>query len=271
MKIDRHRRTICPEARGRVGGAGNSVMGIRVGCAGWSIPGGHAHRFPSEGSHLERYSRVFGAVEVNSSFYRAHRRDTYQRWASSVPSGFLFSVKLPRQITHLGRLQDLGKIGPFLHQVGGLGERLGTLLVQLPPSLGFEAATAGRFLATLREAFQGPVAMEPRHPSWFTPSAEGLMWDFQVARVAADPPLDPTAADPGAWDGLHYYRLHGSPRVYRSPYSEHYLDRLAARLLRSASSTREIWCIFDNTAQGAATVNALYLMDALGRSSRVVR
>ncbi|MGQ9655638.1 MAG: DUF72 domain-containing protein [Thermodesulfobacteriota bacterium] len=240
-------------------------MTIRIGCAGWSIPKAHTHWFPCQGSHLARYSRIFSAVEVNSSFYRAHRRDTYERWASSVPSGFLFSVKIPRQITHLGKLKELLSLGPFLEQVGGLGDRLGPLLVQLPPSLGFDSVVAGRFLETLRQSFGGPVAMEPRHQSWLSPTAERLMCDFQVARVAADPPLGSARTHPGAWDGLSYYRLHGSPQAYRSSYSQQYLDDLAARLLQSASRPGGLWCIFDNTAQGAAMANALYLLNAVGR------
>lgn len=240
-------------------------MRIRIGCAGWSIPKGNALRFPSQGSHLERYSRIFSAVEVNSSFYHAHRRETYERWASSVPGDFRFAVKVPRQITHRGKLEELSSLGPFLEQVGGLGDRLGPLLVQLPPSLGFDPAIVGRFLETLRGSFGGPVAMEPRHLSWLSPVAERLMCDSQVARVAADPPLDPAAARPGAWDGLCYYRLHGSPQVYRSSYSPQYLEDLAAALLESASGPREVWCIFDNTAQGAATANALYLSKRLER------
>lgn len=241
------------------------LMRIRIGCAGWAIAKGHAQRFPRQGSHLERYSGIFNAVEVNSSFYRAHRRETYERWASSVPSGFRFSVKVPRQVTHLARLKDPSMLVPFLDQVAGLGDKLGPLLVQIPPSLRFETSLARHFLGGLREHFGGAVALEPRHSSWLSPSAERLMSDFQVARVAADPAMDPTAARPGAWDGLCYYRLHGSPQVYRSPYSQQYLDELAAKLLQSASRPGELWCIFDNTAQGAATANALYLLDSLDR------
>jgi uncharacterized protein YecE (DUF72 family) len=69
---------------------------IYVGTAGWSVPKEHAAAFPVEGSHLERYAQVFGAVEINSSFYRPHRRTTYERWAASVPETFQFAVKVPR-------------------------------------------------------------------------------------------------------------------------------------------------------------------------------
>ncbi len=81
---------------------------IRIGTAGWSIPKEHAAAFPAEGSHLQRYAQVFGAVEINSSFYRPHRRTTYERWAASVPEAFRFAVKVPKTITHEHRLRAAG-------------------------------------------------------------------------------------------------------------------------------------------------------------------
>ena len=77
---------------------------LRVGCAGWASPSQHAHAFPSQGTHLERYAQRFTGVEVNSSFYRSHRPTTYARWAASVPDQFQFAVKMPKEITHTRRL-----------------------------------------------------------------------------------------------------------------------------------------------------------------------
>ncbi len=236
---------------------------IRVGCAGWSVPKEDAARFPEAGSHLERYAGRFPAVEINSSFYRPHRPATYARWAASVPPGFRFAVKVPREITHGCRLADPAEpLDRFLAECGALGEALGPLLVQLPPSLTFDAAVAVPFFAALRERFGGEVVCEPRHPSWFRPEAEQALVQNQVARVAADPAPVPSAAQPGGWAGLVYYRLHGSPRVYYSAYSEPYLAALAATL-REAARSAPVWCIFDNTAQGAATDDALAVMERL--------
>ena len=116
----------------------------------------------------------------------------------------------------------------FLGEATQLGDRLGPLLVQLPPSLAFSADIAGRFFAAFRDRFEGNVALEPRHASWFEPSAE-LFPSYRVARVAADPAVVPAAAKPGGWDGLVYYRLHGSPKVYYSAYTDEYLDVLRGR------------------------------------------
>ncbi|MDQ3813366.1 MAG: DUF72 domain-containing protein, partial [Armatimonadota bacterium] len=145
----------------------------------------------------------------------------------------------------------------FLGEVAALGEKHGPLLVQLPPSLSFNREVTGAFLTTLRERCAGHVVWEPRHRSWFTPDADRLLAGFQVARVAADPALVTQAAQPGGWQGLVYYRLHGSPKMYYSPYSSEFLDALAVALREAAARSIPTWCIFDNTAEGAATLNAL--------------
>lgn len=227
-----------------------------IGCAGWSIPKEHAGLFPSIGSHLERYAARFPAVEINSSFYRPHRPATYARWAASVPEHFRFAVKVPREITHRRRLVGaIDLLDRFLGEACSLGAKLGPLLVQLPPKLPFAADVAGAFFTALRGRFAGAVVCEPRHASWFTPAAERLLEDARVARVAADPAVVPAAAHPGGWNGLVYYRLHGSPQTYYSSYSDAYLAALAEQL-EVARATVPVWCIFDNTARGAATVNA---------------
>ena len=233
---------------------------ILLGTAGWSLPREQWPAFPAEGTHLQRYAARLPAVEINSSFYRPHRPATYAKWAESVPVGFRFCVKAPKQITHVRRLVDCDAlIGQFLHECGHLGEKLGCLLVQLPPSLHYEPNSAGAFIDSLRAHYEGPVAIEPRHPSWV--DAGPLLRQLQVARVAADPAPFPDAAEPSGWPGFCYYRLHGSPRIYYSAYGDDWLDALAERL--GAQAGRASWCIFDNPASGAATADALALQRRL--------
>ena len=236
-----------------------------VGTAGWSIPKQHAGAFAGEGSHLERYARRLPTVEINSSFYRPHRPATYERWAAAVPPGFRFSVKVPREITHIRRLVNTGSpLERFLGEVRELGRALGPLLVQLPPSLSYNEATVERFLGDLRECFDGQLACEPRHQTWFGDAAEAMLVNHQVARVAADPAILPRAAQPGGWPGLLYVRLHGSPEIYHSAYSPEEIEA-TVRLLHAASAGSENrWCIFDNTALGEAAGQALDLLRRLG-------
>lgn len=227
----------------------------RIGTAGWSIPKAVAAHFPSEGSILERYARILNAVEINSAFYRPHRRTTYERWAASTPEGFAFAVKLPRTITHAGRLRDYDvPLRRFLDEIAGLGGKLGVVLIQLPPSLVFDV-TAEAFLADWRRRFEGPTACEPRHRSWFAPRVEAALDRARIARVAADPAIIPQAAEPGGWRGLTYVRWHGSPRMYASPYGARIAK--AAALLAKRPPGAPGWMIFDNTMLGAAAADAL--------------
>ncbi|HYG86724.1 MAG TPA: DUF72 domain-containing protein [Azospirillum sp.] len=236
---------------------------IRIGTAGWSVPKAVAASFPGQGTHLERYARVLPCVEVNSSFYRPHKPETYARWAASTPAGFRFAVKVPKAITHVRRLNNATDLlDRFLTEVGELEDRLGPLLVQLPPSGRFDAAVAGAFFDGLRARFPGDVACEPRHASWFTDAAERLLAEHRVARVVADPAPVPGADKPGGWDGLLYVRLHGSPEIYHSPYPPDVLERTAA-WLGTQAVLRPVWCIFDNTALGHATEDALAVLTRL--------
>lgn len=236
---------------------------IRIGCAGWSIPSPLAAAFGAGSSHLARYATRFSAAEINSSFYRSHQPATYQRWRTSVPEGFLFSVKVPRTITHHRRLVEADALlEDFLEQCGQLGPALGPLLLQLPPSLKFDEEVVSQFMGTLRERFEGYVVCEPRHASWFCAEADDMLTRHMVARVAADPEVVPGAATPGGWSGIVYYRLHGSPRTYYSSYQEAALEKMAAEL-KTAAPQGSAWCIFDNTASGAAAENALLLQHLL--------
>ena len=237
---------------------------MRIGTAGWSLPRAWQDAFPRVGSHLERYAARFSGVEINSSFYRQHRRATWARWGASVPASFRFSVKLPRAITHDQALVASDVMREvFLEEATGLGERLGPILVQLAPSLAFDLERADEFFAVLRNLHGGDVACEPRHPTWFGGAANALLQRHRVARVAADPAIVPAAALPGGWDGLAYYRLHGSPRKYYSDYSAEYLAMIAADLRARATTGLSRWCVFDNTTLGAATGNALDLQRTL--------
>ena len=208
---------------------------MRIGTAGWGLPRLWRAEFPPDGSYLERYAARFPAVEINSSFYRQHRRAVYERWAAAVPPDFRFAVKLPRAITHDQALVATDVLmAVFLDEVAGLGARLGPVLVQLPPSL----------------------VLDTEH-------AEELLRRHRIARVAADPARVPAAAEPGGDRSLVYYRLHGSPTMYRSDYDPPRIAALAERLRESAAPGVEPWCIFDNTTLGAATGNALSLASQL--------
>jgi uncharacterized protein YecE (DUF72 family) len=206
-------------------------------------------------------------VEINSSFYRPHAAATYARWARSTPPGFRFAIKIPRLISHdLALRRARRPFAEFLAETAGLGDRRGPLLLQLPPSFEFDARVVGAFLVMARAVYDGPLACEPRHPTWFAPAAERLMIRHRVARVAADPPRAPAGDTPGGWRGLAYFRLHGSPDLYWSAYEAARLEAIAAAIDQQPART-EVWCVFDNTASGAAMRNACDLQARLGNSA----
>lgn len=227
---------------------------IFIGTAGWSIPRALADAFPEEGTQLERYAARMNCVEINSSFYRSHRPQTYERWAQSTPAAFRFAVKLPKQITHERRMvgaDDLFKA--FVSEAEGLGPKWAVLLVQLPPSLHFDVTVASTFFEMAHAQFKGAIVCEARHASWFSPEAEKILSCAKVSRVAADPANWPGSDRPGgSTAAVSYFRWHGSPRMYWSAYDDSWLRERVQYLAGSP----DCWCIFDNTASGAALDNA---------------
>jgi uncharacterized protein YecE (DUF72 family) len=233
---------------------------IRVGTAGWSIPRRAARSFPGSGSHLERYARLMPCAEINTSFYRNHSFDTYRKWARLTPAGFRFAVKIPQTITHeLGLRRARVPLRTFLAESAGLGKKRGPLLVQLPPSFEFDSRVARTFFTLFRQLHKGVIVCEPRHATWFTPKAEQMLVEYRIGRVAADPAKEPAAGKPGGYTrSIVYYRLHGSPDMYWSKYSSQRIKSWAEAFRREAAGAN-IWCMFDNTASGAAIENALDL------------
>jgi uncharacterized protein YecE (DUF72 family) len=232
-----------------------------IGTAAWSIARPVADRFPAEGSGLARYAAVFNAVEINSTFYRRHRPQTFQRWVESVPEVFRFSVKLPKQITHELRLRDAEQVfEQFLADIEPLVPKLGPLLCQLPPNLAFDNDGVSGGLKSLRRHYNGTIVIEPRHPSWGTDAASDLLGELGIAQVVADPVRIEVAVQ--ADHDPQYLRLHGKPKIYYSSYSEEEIQGFAEKLQPDA------WCIFDNTASGAAIRNALDMLQLLNADRR---
>lgn len=246
---------------------------VYVGTAGWAIPAATRSEFTLKGTLLERYATRFSAAEINSSFYRPHKPATYARWAASVPATFRFSVKVPKAITHEARLvQTRELLAKFVLEVGELREKLGCLLMQLPPSFEFDESILENFLQLLRAQYAGGVAIEPRHISWHQKGCTDLLSQYAVTRVVADPVSPPSTIVSPQQSQQLYLRLHGSPRVYYSSYDDErlrqYAGVIAAHQAQHDRTPTEAhaeiidtlaWCIFDNTASGAAIEDALTL------------
>lgn len=234
-----------------------STHRLWLGTAGWSVPSSCRDEIGGEGSHLARYSRVLRATEIDTSFYRPHRKVTYERWARTTPDDFRFAVKVPKTISHVTEPQP-ANVEDFMAGAAGLGDKLAVLLVQFPPNKAYVESEAHVLFETLRAYTPVRQVWEPRHPSWFTDEVNQWLCKRQISRVAADPPRAENADQPGGWQGLRYIRLHGAPRIYYSSYDDSFLRSLDAQLTTMLASS-DVWCVFDNTAVGAAMENALAL------------
>lgn len=244
-----------------------NLRNVYVGTSGWSLARDLAPGSSPELSGLQRYAEYFNAVEINTTFYRRPRPGTIERWESATPPDFRFAVKLPRSITHEARLVGVEEeVREFCQLCEHFGEKLGPLLVQLPPSLAFEAGVARPFLEAMAQATRARVVLEPRHVTWFSDSVESLLRDHGITRVAADPACCPAAAVPVSSRGLCYFRWHGAPKRYFSAYQPEAIAHLANSILRarvSGGGRALTYCFLDNTALGAAPVNALSLKSQL--------
>lgn len=181
--------------------------------------------------------------------------------AGERSDSFRFALKIPKLISHEKRLVAAGHdLEAFLSETKELGITRGPLLLQLPPKFGFDQSIAANFFGLTRTLYDGDFVVEPRHPSWFDASVDQLLAAYEIARVGADPRRADCGFAPGGFRGLSYVRLHGSPRVYFSSYSAERLAEITA-LLRDQPGP--CWCVFDNTASGAAAANALQLVQML--------
>lgn len=236
--------------------AGATLTAVRIGTAGWALPKALRVGEPADKSVLQHYAQVFNAVEINSSFYRPHRRSTYERWRAGVPQSFRFSVKVPRLITHeLGLVRCRAETLSFMESAGGLEDKLAVLLVQLPRSHIFDARVVGAFFKALRLETGSHIVCEARNPSWFGAAATAMFEQHGITRVEADPVPSGCEFPAPVHSPFAYIRLHGSPRMYYSSYSIGFLQGVAAAT-RAAAQT---WCVFDNTAAGAAWSDAAML------------
>jgi uncharacterized protein YecE (DUF72 family) len=272
---------------------------VRVGISGWTYPPWRGVFYPPGLPHrleLEHAASLLGTIEINGSFYALQRPESYQDWRARTPEDFLFSVKGGRFVTHLKKLRDVETplANFFASGVLALGPKLGPVLWQLPPNLGFDAGRIADFLALLPRTTAGAAelasrhdermegrafttteedrplrhAMEVRHPSYETPAFTDLLREHDVAVVTADTAgkwpmfLEPTT------DDLAYVRLHGAEELYASGYDGDALDRWAGLVAGWRDAGRDVVVYFDNDVKVRAPVDAQALAARLGVTPR---
>ncbi|OOG42034.1 DUF72 domain-containing protein [Rhodanobacter sp. C05] len=213
--------------------ASSSGPRIRVGIGGWNYAPWRNNFYPAglvQRRELEYASRQLRTIEINGTYYGAQKAATYAKWAAETPDDFVFSLKAPRYITEGKRLAEVGKgIGSFVH--GGLaemGDRLGPILWQLPPSRPFDAKDLAGFLDALPRELNGqPLrhVLEVRHPSFMDERYVALARSHAVPTVFTDSPDYPSLAD--LTGDFTYARLMRSADGISTGYAPEALDHWA--------------------------------------------
>jgi uncharacterized protein YecE (DUF72 family) len=235
---------------------------IIVGTSGWQYRDWRGRFYPEglpQRLWLEHYAARFATVEVNNAFYRLPERDTFAKWRARTPDDFCVAVKVSRYLTHIRRLRDPEEpVARFLDRATALGDRLGPVLLQLPPTLRADVAALDATLALFPRRVR--VAVEPRHASWWTDETRAVLAARGAALCWADRqgrPVTPLwrTADFG------YLRLHEGRAKPRPRYGKialaSWLDRIDAGV--------DTYVFFNNDPGGAAVIDAGALAAAARR------
>ncbi len=232
---------------------------FHIGTSGWQYNHWKGVFYPATlrtNDRLQFYAQHLSTLELNVTFYRTVPQATFQKWYDTVPPRFLFSVKMSRFITHIKRLKiDEASIHRFMEDVGALKEKLGVILIQLPPSLKFDHALMNDFFSLLDPTYKYTV--EARSETFVNDQCFALLESRKVAWCIADSggryPYNEAVTAP-----FIYIRLHGSH--YSSNYSDKELQEFAAKIRKWARGT---YVYFDNDVQGYAVKNAITLAGML--------
>jgi uncharacterized protein YecE (DUF72 family) len=271
---------------------------VRIGISGWTYAPWRSVFYPKglrQKEELEYAAGKLSSIEINGSFYSLQRPESYLSWRERTPEGFVFAVKGGRFITHMKKLADVEAPLANFFASGplALGEKLGPVLWQLPPTLGFDAQRLADFFdllprTTTQAAELGarhdervdgrsflevgsdrPIrhALEIRHGSFLDPAFVALLREHDIALVVAD-----TA---GKWPLIRevtsdfaYVRLHGDTELYASGYSDKALDEWATLLRGWAEGGADVYAYFDNDMKVRAPFDAMALAERLADLSR---
>lgn len=240
---------------------------IYIGTSGWSYKHWQDIFYPEEirpEKYLEFYSSGFECVELNSSFYNLPRETTVSGWMRRTPGNFRFCPKISRLITHHLRLAGIEEpVKKFFTVFDAMREKLGPVLIQLPPGLTYDRAVISDFLGLMTEKyFYYRYAVEIRHRSWLNDEFLSLLSEYNTSLVIADSGTRYPFSETITTDFV-YIRLHGRNQLYVSDYSEEVLKTYADKIAAWLSDGRNIWVFFNNDYHGYAVKNAIRLRELI--------
>ena len=233
-------------------------MPVLVGTSGWQYRHWRGAFYPAgvpQRQWLEYYAARFPTVENNGTFYRLPARETFERWRDRTPGGFVMAVKASRYLTHVRRLREpADPVRRMLEAFAGLKEKLGPVLVQLPPDLRADPELLDEALAQFPPGMN--VAVEPRHPSWWSDQVRDVLTARGAALCWADRAGEPVTP---LWRtaGWGYVRFHeGAGRPWPR-YSAAELKEWAARVAGEWPGKEQcVYAYFNNDQEGAAVRDA---------------
>jgi uncharacterized protein YecE (DUF72 family) len=255
-----------PNSRSRVADEADGLLtppSCHVGTSGWQYSHWTGVFYPEElkpKDWLRFYAEHLNTLELNVTFYRQVRGSTFRKWYDTVPADFFFSVKMSRFITHIKRLRiEEESVRRFLDDADALKEKLGVILIQLPPSLKFDRPLMDDFFGHLDPLCRYTV--EARNSTFVSDEFFSLLREHNIAWCVAEsagryPYHEELTAS------FAYVRLHGRTELYASSYADDELRELAAKIL---SWSRETYVYFDNDFSGYAVKNAMTLRGMLSR------
>lgn len=233
-------------------------MTLHVGTSGWQYRDWRGAFYPEQvpqARWLEHYAARFATVEVNNTFYRLPKPETFASWAERTPDDFVMVLKASRFLTHVKRLKDPEEpVERFLTHVAPLGHKLGAVLVQLPPTLQADTDRLERTLAAFGKR-RVRVAVEFRHSSWFTGAVYELLSRHQAALCLADrdsrlvTPVRRTAS----WTLMRFHAGRGQPFPC---YGRTALTSRAKLLAAHFDETDDVFAFFNNDPHACAPRDA---------------
>jgi uncharacterized protein YecE (DUF72 family) len=247
-------------------------MPVLVGTSGWQYKDWRGRFYPSDMPQrlwLEHFTRHWQTVELNNSFYRLPAREVFEAWRERTPPDVVITVKASRFLSHIKRLREPQEpVARLMDRAAGLGDKLGPVLLQLPPDLQVEAGRLEETLACFPTGTR--VVVEPRHASWWGPELRELLTRHGAALCWADRGSEPVAP-PWRTAGWGYLRLHaggGEPDVW--PYDERVLARWADLLCETWSDDEDVFAYTNNDPGGAALRDGVTLARLLRERGRTV-
>lgn len=233
---------------------------LHIGTSGWSYKHWKGIFYPEKmasGKYLEFYISQFDCTELNASFYRLPNKKTIESWNKQIPENFRLALKLSRQITHYKRLKDTeDELSTFFDLFKPLQNKLGPVLIQLPPSLKFNSEVVESFFIELNKNYSDyTFALEARNSTWFAEEAISLTKKYGIGWTIAEsggrfPQSDAVTSD------IVYLRFHGPKNPTTTGYSEKELSLWAKKTRAWIKKGLNVWAFFNNDTAGHAVMNA---------------